>query len=442
MVIDFAYGLTFFVMGIGTALAARTFRASQLALARALPLLASFGILVGLAVWGVVFIPLQAAYMPAPWLDGLRLLQSLVLLAGHACLLAFGLRLTANWQPLRLAAAAALGLGAGSFLLSVWMSPVDHRGWWETMAHHLAAYGLGLPGAALSAWGLLLQRRELAPFYHRPARSLLLAAWAFILSVPLGPLAIPTAGRSAATLFGVPLEAPLAIGGFVLAWSLFAGLEALRLENARRLERAEWREALLEGRYRLAKELNDGVIQDLFAVGMMMGAAQFDAPPDSRTALAAAERQLQGAVERMRSYVMDLDPVDWTEPDLAAGLRRLVDEFRANSLIPASLEAGQVGKATARAAREVYGLAYEALSNVRRHSGASEVRVAIRREGDALLLAICDNGCGLDPAAAGGSGLERMHRHARALDGALAVKSRKGGGTEITLQLPIESIVT
>ncbi len=384
MVIDFAYGLVFFVMGVVCYLAGRTFRTSRLALAQVLPWLAAFGLLVGLAVWGAVFIPLQAAYLSQPWLDRLSLLQSVVLLAGYASLGGVGLRLPA----------------------------------------------------------LAREHRELARFYPRPARWLIVAAWAFILSVPLGPLALPATGRAPCVLWGVPLQALLAAGGFVLALSLFAGLEALRLENSLRLERAERREALLEGRYRLAKELNDGVIQDLFAVGMMVGAAAWDVPDAARAPLAAAERQLQAAVERMRSYIMDLDPVDWSEPNLAVGVGRIVDEFQANSLIPATVEVTEAGSLPAAEARELYTVLHEALSNVRRHSGARLVHITLRRHAQGLALGVEDDGVGFDYEATRGSGLERMERSAGALQGRLSIGPHTKGGTRVLLELPSASMVS
>lgn len=410
----FADGLVFFMLGVVGALAAHTFRESRLAIARALPWLAAFGILVGAAKWGVIFIPLQATYLPASMIQGLRHLDGLLLITGHAALLLFGLRLTAG-RSLGWRSAASMGLG--------------------TLA--IAAYGLGLPGAMLSGQGPILQGREVAAFYPRPARALHWAAWAFLLSVPLGPLAIPLEGGRSFRLAGVPVEVGLIGGGLFLTLTLFGGLEALRWESLRRIERAERREAILEERYRLAKELKDGAIQNLVATGMLIGAIEADLPDAARPHLHLMERQLQGVVDRLRTYLMELKPMDWEEPDLYRGLCLLVEEFQANSLLPVQLDLQEGLSVAPEAGRDLYMVVHEALSNIRRHSGARQVRLALRQTGEHWLLEVADDGEGFDPATTAGPGLERMTLGAVRLGGAVHVDAAPGGGTLVTVTLPI-----
>ncbi|HYF93837.1 MAG TPA: sensor histidine kinase [Symbiobacteriaceae bacterium] len=434
-VIHFGYGLIFFLMGFGAALAGRAFRESRLAVASSLPWLSAFGALLGLAQWGVVFIPLQAAYLSPPWLSTLNALHGLVLVAAHACLLVFGIRLLARFESVRWSVPGALAAGALACFLTV-PSPLA-PGDWQSGAHVLAAYGFGLPGAILSARGLLLQRKDVAACYPRSGRALLVAAWAFILSVPIGPMAVPVAGGEPFTLLGVPVQVPLSIGGLVLAWSLLSGLEALRVENARRVERAERREAMLEERYRLSKDLKDGVIQDLFAAGMLLGAAGLDLKEADRVTLRAVEKQLQEVVDRLRVYVMDLEPSGLDNTDLFVGTRRLVDEFRANTLIPVSAELEPGIALDPDATSALYAVVQEALSNVRRHAQASLVTLELRRRGDGVCLTITDNGSGLaEGSFVQGAGLERMARSAEAVDGALTVGRAPGGGTRVVLELP------
>lgn len=434
-VIHFGYGLVFVLMGFGAALAGRAFRESRLAVTRSLPWLAAFGLLVGVAQWGVVFIPMQAVYLSGTWLRGLNVLHALLLVAAHACLFLFGARLLAHFEPVRFWIPSAVTIGVMAAALTVPGGRFLQD--WQFAAHVLAAYGLGLPGAILSARGLLQQRRDVAAFYPRSGRALLIAAWSFILSVPIGPLAVPLAGESPADLWGVPVQVPLSLGGFVLAWSLLSGLEALRVENARRVERAERREAMLEERYRLAKDLKDGVIQDLFATGMLLGVAGLDLPEQDRASLRAAERQLQTVVDRLRTYVMDLDPANPADGDIYAGLHRLVDEFRANTLLPVALDLDPGLALDPVAVTAIFTIAQEALSNVRRHAHASLVTLSLVKRADGLSLTIIDNGRGLsDRSLAQGAGLERMARSAEAIDGVLTVGPARGGGTKVALELP------
>src|SRR5512142_2898940 len=90
----FVYGLVFFVMGLAIILQSR--RASRLELARSLSWLAAFGITHGLTEWADVFIPMQATYNPATFVQGLRILQLVLLSVSFACLLQFGLSLLSS----------------------------------------------------------------------------------------------------------------------------------------------------------------------------------------------------------------------------------------------------------------------------------------------------------------------------------------------------------
>jgi len=426
-ILHFADGLVFFLLGVVAALAGHTFRASRLGVTQALPWLATFGLLVGVAKWGVVFIPLQAAYLSDSALDLLRSLQAGLLVLAHGALLLFGLRLMPypRWLvPLMLA-----GVGLTLIALS---GPLG----FQAVARPLAAYGLGLPGALLSARGLLLQAAQLSPFYSRPARALRLSAWAFVLSVPLGPLAIPRAGGGSVRLLGVPAEVGLIAGGLFLVLTLVRGFDALRVESQRRMERAERREALLEERYRLGKELNDGVLQDLVAAGLFVEALEPGLPEEGRTYLGLVRLQLQGAVDRLRPYLMDLSPMDWSEPDPYRGLAQLVAEFQANSLLPARVDLSQGFGCDAGVVTHIYTVAHEALANVRRHAGACEVDISLRPVGQHWTLVIADTGVGFDPERVSGPGLDRMADTARKAQARLKVESQPGKGTRIALNLP------
>ena len=73
-----------------------------------------------------------------------------------------------------------------------------------------------------------------------------------------------------------------------------------------------------------------------------------------------------------------------------------------------------------------------------RHSGATEVEIDVEMERGWLRLRVADNGCGFEPHASGdGHGLKNMHERARALKGEVEILSHPGGGTTISLQVPI-----
>ncbi len=81
----------------------------------------------------------------------------------------------------------------------------------------------------------------------------------------------------------------------------------------------------------------------------------------------------------------------------------------------------------------------EALTNARRHSGARTVEVRLGTEGEALLLAVADDGRGFDLASIhAGVGLSAMRERITGEGGTLAIHSRPGGGTKVVIRVPRE----
>ena len=80
----------------------------------------------------------------------------------------------------------------------------------------------------------------------------------------------------------------------------------------------------------------------------------------------------------------------------------------------------------------------EALTNARRHSGATSVEVSLRTEDEAVLAGVTDDGRGFDSAPARpGVGLSAMRERAEALGGNIEVESRPGEGTKVTVRVPL-----
>jgi signal transduction histidine kinase len=82
----------------------------------------------------------------------------------------------------------------------------------------------------------------------------------------------------------------------------------------------------------------------------------------------------------------------------------------------------------------------EALNNVLKHSGATELRCRLAVAGNCLEISIEDNGCGFDVAArtGAGNGLGNLRQRVRDLGGNLEIKSASGQGTRIHLSAPLE----
>ncbi|HMK07949.1 MAG TPA: GAF domain-containing sensor histidine kinase, partial [Anaerolineales bacterium] len=215
-------------------------------------------------------------------------------------------------------------------------------------------------------------------------------------------------------------------------------------DNAR-LYRQARRLAVLEERERIAMDLHDGIIQSIYAVGLTLDSAQLQlqtAPQESDTAMRQAIERLNGVIRDIRAYILDLQPSRVETDDLASALERLVNEFRANTLIEADLltEDG-LGPSMDPAVRAaLFHISQEALANVGKHARASHVWVSLRRGEAETILQVIDNGQGFDAGATParlGHGLSNIVERGHAIGGGVDILSSPGEGTAVTVRLPV-----
>jgi signal transduction histidine kinase len=219
----------------------------------------------------------------------------------------------------------------------------------------------------------------------------------------------------------------------------FAEQAAVALEYAR-LQGELQRLAVLEDRERIAKELHDGAIQALFAVGMgLQGSAALAASEELRGRLQHAVEELDRVIWDLRNYIFGLRPGILADRQLDQALRRLVDDFGARSgvLAIAEIDPKVAAELTGRAG-DVVQLAREALSNVSRHAQAATCRVSLYQAAAGAVLEVDDDGRGFDPAAATGTGqgLRNLTERAERLGGQAQIHSTPGHGTQIHITIP------
>jgi signal transduction histidine kinase len=219
----------------------------------------------------------------------------------------------------------------------------------------------------------------------------------------------------------------------------FAEQAAVALEYAR-LQRELHRLAVLEDRERIAKELHDGAIQALFAVGMgLQGSALLAGDDELRGRLQHAVEELDRVIRDLRNYIFGLRPGILADRQLDQALQGLVEEFqqRTGVLAIAEVDPAVAAELTGRAA-DVVQLAREALSTVSRHAEAATCRVSLYRDTDGAVLEVDDDGRGFDPAAATGTGqgLRNLQERATALGGHTEIDSTPGEGTRVRVTIP------
>jgi signal transduction histidine kinase len=219
----------------------------------------------------------------------------------------------------------------------------------------------------------------------------------------------------------------------------FAAQAAVALEHVR-LRRELERLALLEDRERIAKELHDGAIQALFAVGMgLQGAAMLARDPELAGRIEGAVEELDRVIRDLRNYIFGLRPGILVDRQLDQALRRLAEEFGQRTGVVTVAEVDpQAAAALASSAGDVVQLAREALSNVSRHAAATTCRLSLRRHGSGVVLEVDDDGRGfeLDRVAGEGHGLPNLRQRAAALGGRAEIISVPGQGTTVRVTVP------
>jgi signal transduction histidine kinase len=228
---------------------------------------------------------------------------------------------------------------------------------------------------------------------------------------------------------------------FLTAISFWVGTA---IENSR-LNVQQRRLAVLEERERIGMDLHDGIIQDIYAVGLTLEHARLllgDDPAAARQRIDQAITDLNSTIRDIRAYILDLRPRKLHEENLINGLRRLAAEFHANTLVEVNLQGSSQDAATLpeMPALALFHICQEALANIGKHAHARHVSIAFWTTNDRALLEVSDDGRGFDPSNAQltlGHGLANMQTRAHNAGGDIEVTSEPGAGTTILVWVPI-----
>jgi signal transduction histidine kinase len=203
---------------------------------------------------------------------------------------------------------------------------------------------------------------------------------------------------------------------------------------------------VLEERERIAMDLHDGIIQSIYAVGLTLESTRMldaESSDDLRNGLAHSIDGLNAIIRDIRAYILDLQPSRISTEDLEGAFRRLVREFKANTLVEPEvvIEQQALDKLQAAESAGVFLIAQEALANVAKHAKASRAWLHLRLIEDEILMQVIDNGRGFDRSASQdvlGHGLSNMEERARRIGGLLEVNTEPGEGTTLTVRIPLD----
>ena len=312
--------------------------------------------------------------------------------------------------------------------------------------------GHSLLDLAMLLWGIEGMRERLEPlltsipgetieFEHEAAlpryRNLLIKAQALIadgVRVLVLMLEDITARRQAEKLIATQkeeLEGELAVG----ARTLSRTREELRELAAYLFKIQE------EERQHVARELHDDVSQRLSLLDLLLHEIKDPVSREDLEKLESARTQLNELNTDVRQISHRLHPSILNDLGLSAALQGLVKEFGERENMPATYTAHDLPESwPPEAATAIYRIAQEALRNIAKHAGKTQVKVVLAGTGLGLQLKVRDFGIGFDRETdmpAPGLGMISMQERARLAGGTLHVHSALGQGTTVAVDIPL-----
>ncbi|MGH2720097.1 MAG: histidine kinase, partial [Actinomycetota bacterium] len=188
-----------------------------------------------------------------------------------------------------------------------------------------------------------------------------------------------------------------------------------------------------EERQRLARDLHDGIQQQLVVLRMNLGLRPTGGPATDGV-LPEVEQELDRIIERMREVAQDIYPTILVDRGLTAAVHSYAGR------LPFSTRLTTAPDPLPRLDPQVEGTAYfvlcEAVTNALKHSQGSELDITLKLRDGVLELGICDDGRGFDAAPTTGRGLVYMRDRVRSFGGELVVRPARPHGVEVLAAIP------
>lgn len=190
----------------------------------------------------------------------------------------------------------------------------------------------------------------------------------------------------------------------------------------------------------IARDLHDEIGSNLSSIGLLSELG-IGAAPDAvamQMELEEIRRVALQTADSMHDIVWLIGPGRKTMGDLSARMRETAGLMLSGmEWILEAPDGGGAERLSLGAQRDMYLFFKEALHNIRRHAGATRVRIQLVRRGRTMELTVEDNGCGFDPERrSAGHGLANMRQRAAACRGSLVIGAGNGSGARLVFTIP------
>ncbi len=201
----------------------------------------------------------------------------------------------------------------------------------------------------------------------------------------------------------------------------------------------------LDDRERLARDLHDGIIQSIYAIGLTLAECRRLIAKDTQQAvsqLGQAITDLNVVIRDVRNYIGGLESGTMSGKELQPAMAALVRTMEGAHTLRFSLQVDPeaADRLTPSQAANLLYITKEAMSNSLRHSNGRNGLVSLQLENGRVRLIVEDDGTGFDPmdAADQGHGLRNIQARAHELGARCEVVSKAGQGTSVVLDVPLE----
>lgn len=232
--------------------------------------------------------------------------------------------------------------------------------------------------------------------------------------------------------------------------SVAQGVELDRERDVRRRaeEDALFKQKLLnqslEEKIRIGRDLHDGVIQSLYAVGLTLESVRLlvrSNPDEADRRLEQTRATINNSIREVRAYITGLVPENLQRSGFEHALKTLVLELQAGRDVrfDVNIDGTAAALLTPEQGQQTLQIVREAVSNGLRHGGASMITLRVHQKDREVCVFVQDNGVGFEAGKRrdGGHGLGNMKARAGQLGATLVIKSHPGEGAEVVATIPI-----
>lgn len=456
IIIYFGYGLAFFTMGLVILMQIKQY--NRITLAKNMWLLGAFGIMHGLAEWVIMFTYIKLNFgIRVNTLD--YLVEVILIYVSCIFLFEFGVRLITSvinkLQWLRYFPWVLGGIWIISFTL--FKFPNMDLNFWLQTSDAWSRLLISCPGALFASIGFLLQKEELNRLKVPQLRYLLfwvalsflfysLVAGIFVSYAPVFPfIGLLKVGTQYA-IFIVPVLRSIA-GGAIAYFSIRV-MSIFYYHYKHLIEEAEKNQTLSEERNRISRDLHDGVIQSLYAIGLEVEEASYlilENPHLAQNSMENVIRRLNGVILDIRFFIQDLRLAHRHQGNLKQQLEAQLDHFSCVTQISGQLLLESIEKKidlTPEILDHLHHIIQEALINIAKHAEATQALIRVKIDRDFLEISVIDDGKGMElnysQPSLYGIGLKNIEARIRILEGDCSWKSSPGLGTCLKLRIPLD----